>query len=226
MEDVNDDNCVKKRARGDSDLASPEEERVESDPSELSSPYAKRVRKDSDLNSSELNRNDSVESILKSPESTRIPNDILDILDEPDLVTDCDPAILDLDSVIRSFEEEILHPSPTQQPPVVSGSSISGESPPDLGYLFEASDDELGLPPTVSTSDEKIETKTDSEKAVALNEVLGFGDELTNYDSLGLGLGEETQGNVEFVSEEGGLFDFDSADFSEFLYRPESLPAL
>ncbi|PWA43953.1 hypothetical protein CTI12_AA530710 [Artemisia annua] len=60
----------------------------------------------------------------------------------------------DLDSFIKSFEEEISHPPEN----TTSGdrSSESGESRPEIEFLLEASDDELGLPPTESVVNEWV----------------------------------------------------------------------
>ncbi|KAI7979530.1 hypothetical protein LOK49_Contig313G00002 [Camellia lanceoleosa] len=208
MEDVKNENDGKKRARDDSDFDSPEEERVE----------IKKAKGDSEFDSDEFDRFDSAESEPNSPELSRIPDDILDILDEPDsVVTDSDPAIQDLDSVIKSFEEEILHHSLPPPDEIPAALSDSGESQPDLGYLLEASDDELGLPPTVSPSETKIES-IDLGNMNPEAEALGFDNEFPSYDSFGFGIGEETEfSNGEFVTV-GGLFDYDSAEFSEFLY--------
>ncbi|TXG74517.1 hypothetical protein ES288_1Z037800v1 [Gossypium darwinii] len=80
------------------------------------------------------------------PETRHIPEELLNILDDSDPVSGPDPAIQGLDSVIRSFEEEILIPEQVALPETVLD---SGESRPELGFLFEASDDELGLPPSL-----------------------------------------------------------------------------
>ncbi|KAL6994870.1 hypothetical protein U1Q18_005007 [Sarracenia purpurea var. burkii] len=239
MEDVSkEEKTGKKRVRDDSDLDSVEEKRVDSDESELelNLPEAKRVGTDSVvLKSFEFNRVDSAESELNSFESNRIPEDILEILDEPDTVTDSDSAIPNLDSFIKSFEDEILHPSPPHQTPALQVFlEEHGEPQPDLGYLLEASDDELGLPPTFSPSNEQTIAKiaySDSaavaSDAAALTDTFGFEDDLPEYNSFGIGIGEDFRENdgSELVAV-GGLFDCDPADFSEFLYRPGSLHAV
>lgn len=157
-----------------------------------------------------------------SPEVNRIRDDLLDILDD----TDANPSIQELDSFIKSFEEEILHP-PT------------AESQPDLGFLLGASDDELGLPPTFSTSGEGEDGRVEdfhfpSDVVVGLPEISRFEDEIPNYDPYGFGFVGEPEinhnQNAEFVTL-GGLFDHsddgsEPADYSEFLWRPESLPAV
>lgn len=194
MEDSTNENKSNKRVRDDSG----------------SSPELKRSRVDSVADLSGLNRVDSETQEINSPE-TKISDDIIDILDDPD----SEPEIEDLDSVIKSFEEEILNPDPATD---------SGE----LVYLLGASDDELGLPPAFSPSDDGPDHKVSDlvinpPDAVELNENFAFVDELPNYDSFGFGIGEDNGGSVDFVTL-GGLFDY--SDGSEYSWRPESLRAL
>nr|GMC69528.1 uncharacterized protein LOC109164504 [Ipomoea batatas] len=233
-----------KRARDESELdsVSPEPKRVDTkaDPRVNSSDSERfnsegphsgesdRVEVDSAANSDEFN--------LDSPVAMQFRDDILEILDEPDALTERDPVIQDLDLVIKSFEEEILHPAPAEQTVVDLASSHSGESQPDLGFLLEASDDELGLPPTVP-SPEKQGTNDDVADlpagAAVLDNLMGFEGELTSYDSFDLGIDGITEGDnyggnngAEFVTVDG-LFDYsEPSDFAEFSWRPESLPAV
>ncbi|CAK9147733.1 unnamed protein product [Ilex paraguariensis] len=219
MEECNSENNTNKRARDDSQLGpdSPESKRVRND-SEINSSELKQLE-ELEINSAESTDLNSGDSQLDSTETERVRSDILDILDDD---PDNDPEIQDLDTFIKSFEEEILHPTPL--PPA----SESGESQPELGYLLEASDDELGLPPAVSPSGEHPQNETSSSetavpKDVGLANMLGFEDGLQNYDSFVFGIGEGTEGNNEngeFVTLDG-LFDY--ADFS---WQAESLPAL
>ncbi|XP_059454187.1 uncharacterized protein LOC132184532 [Corylus avellana] len=194
----------------------------------------KRTRVDDGVNSPESKRfhADSAESELNSPEAKRIHDDLLNILDDSDVVTDRDSAIQGLDSVIRSFEEEILVPSPAMAAQELT--SDSGESQPELGYLLGASDDELGLPPTAASASgeeariEAVDFETRSSDAVGLDGMLGFENEMRSYDSFEFGIGVDSDihvndGGSEFVPL-GGLFDH--SDVSEFSWRPESLPAL
>ncbi|CBI27029.3 unnamed protein product, partial [Vitis vinifera] len=160
-------------------------------------------------------RDDSDEFELDSPEVKRLRDDLLCILDDSDPLADKDPATHDLASVMKIFEEQISA-SPPRPVPVVDLTSDSGESQPDISFLLEASDDELGLPPSCG-----------------LSEFWGFGDEIPSYDSFEFGFGEtHTVANNygEYVALEG-LFDhsdisFGSTDFSEFSWRHETLPAL
>ena len=206
--------------------------------SDLNSPEPKRIRIDSD-NSTESTLVNSEDSDLNSPETHLSEEDLLNILNDSDIVTDRDPAIQGLDSVIKSFEEEILVPAPAPAvPAVIDQTSDSGESQPELGYLLEASDDELGLPPTTSSGEEvKIEAVDfEASSAVGLDGILlGFENEIPTYDSFEFGIGVDSESNLndnnsEFVAL-GGLFDYsdqsyDPAGDSELLWRPESLPAL
>lgn len=193
-------------------------------PSEANSPVSKLARVDSvpsDGNSDDYG--------VSSPEEKRIHDDFLNFLDEADSV----PAIQDLDSVIRSFEEEIL--APEQAPPVVT--SDASEARPELGFLLEASDDELGLPPSFSAGEEQqkveaIDVKTSGSDAVKLDDMtLGFENEMPSYEPYNFGIGGDSDGgnvNVsnDFITLGGGLFEsYEPADISDSAWRPESLSA-
>lgn len=172
-----------------------------------------------------------------SPEVKRLRDDLLGFLDdsEPDQTTQ------DLDSVMKSLEEEISAPSCSASPapapvPVVDLTSDSGESQPELGYLLEASDDELGLPPSSSSSEEfKEETELVrvSSDSSGIGELWSFDDQILTYDSfeLGTGTGDNfDNNNSDYVAFDGlfGYSDvyFDSSDYSDFSWRSETLPAL
>lgn len=213
---------------GGADSSESSSVRVDSEGCEANSPESKRVRLNPGDDSSEF------DDPVSSPEAKRIQDDLLlSILDDSDAV-----AIQGLDSVIKSFEEEMLVPAPV--PAVLDATSDPGESQPDLGYLLEASDDELGLPPTISAAEEPkieaVEFESSSSDGVGLYGMLGFQNELLSYDSFELGLAVYSDGNIndennEFVTL-GGLFDYSDQSFepaaenSEFLWRQESLPAL
>lgn len=182
-------------------------------------------------------RDDSDEFELDSPEVKRLRDDLLCILDDSDPLADKDPATHDLASVMKIFEEQISA-SPPRPVPVVDLTSDSGESQPDISFLLEASDDELGLPPSWSSSSEELKGEDAkfvqiSTESSGLSEFWGFGDEIPSYDSFEFGFGEtHTVANNygEYVALEG-LFDhsdisFGSTDFSEFSWRHETLPAL
>lgn len=172
---------------------------------------------------------------LSSPE-VLLQEDLLNILDDSDGIADRDPTIHGLDSVIKSFEKEILVPE--------EGLKIESDStvpPTELGYLLEASDDELGLPPSFGSSedesrDEVYELPATSSGAFGFADSLPFDDDMRNYGSLEYGicdqpeLGSGLNGNYSEFGALGGLFDngyvSDGGDVSEFLWHPETLPAV
>ncbi|XP_058088192.1 uncharacterized protein LOC131235094 [Magnolia sinica] len=185
---------------------------------ETESRNRKRVRVDSD---------DLLEFHTESPEfpeAKRFHADLLEILDDADTAGDRNE---DLVTVMKSFEEEIT----SSFPPPPASASDSGESQPDLGYLLEASDDELGLPPTASSG---AETEEDilrgPSETFGFGQIWGFDDEIPSYDALEFGIREVKENEEEpFVFE--GLFDYSDvdygqSDFSEVSWRTESLPAL
>ena len=177
------------------------------------------------INNKKRVRDDSPDSESDSAEVKRLRENLLDFLDDSDSV----PTIQDLDSVMKSFEEEI---SPV---PVVDLTSESGESQPDLGYLLEASDDELGLLPSGNSSSEEVKKDVETElirvssDSSGIGEFWGFEDQIPSYDSFELGAGDGYNNTSEYV-EFNGLFEysdvyFDSSDFSDPTWRHETLPA-
>ncbi|KAK2397597.1 hypothetical protein QL285_059156 [Trifolium repens] len=184
----------------------------------------------SDVTSSELEsqltRVDSgSHSVFDS--DVQLQDEIFHMLDDADNVpeqTERDSAVMGLDSVIKSFEEEIFAPGfePGQTHPVqVAGSG-------ELGYLFEASDDELGLPPTVVSSDEP--GRVEPEK-VDLTGFVGFDDDdFSGFDGFGFEIGLLSECDVNnggaggFVTGDG-LFEY-GEPVSDVLWRSESLQAM
>ncbi|KAF5730358.1 hypothetical protein HS088_TW20G00731 [Tripterygium wilfordii] len=196
-----------------------EDEEVDSPESRLT-----RVASDADSADSKRLRSDSGEET----EAKKIQEDLLDILDDSD---DRDPAIQGLESVMKSFEEEILVPAGT-----VEGKGY--ESQPDLGFLLEASDDELGLPPSSSSGEEQKAEALDLDFAAGgFGGILEFEDQLPYYDSFEFGIVGDSANNanyndsVDFMAL-GGLFDYSDgscqpADVSEIPWRTaESLSSL
>ncbi|KAG6589552.1 hypothetical protein SDJN03_14975, partial [Cucurbita argyrosperma subsp. sororia] len=152
---------------------------------------------------------------LDSFQANLIQDDLLKILDDVDAYIDRELEIQDLDSVIRSFEKEIQVPVPSVQP--------------ELGFLLEASDDELGLPP----AGEKEETEAVNFAAEFLGSggmkgILGLEDEtVPNYCWLE-NLRSENEWNREEEEEVvvlGGLFDHTDVA-TELAYRSETMPCL
>ncbi|CAL9106673.1 unnamed protein product [Musa textilis] len=171
-------------------------------------------------------REDSDES--ESPEVKRLRADLLlDLLDD-------DPGVGNhgLESVIRSLEKEIASPSPhsklQQETSVLAGQ-------PELGYLLEASDDELGLPPTAaaSSADEDVgAAEAAALGTVAEPEGAGFGQMWGFEDPIESYRGFCLEREITMVAEEDELVsDYPEEvasgpyDPSDLLWRPESLPA-
>jgi len=170
-----------------------------------------------DLLEERLTRTDSVGNKrvrdgldLDSPDVKRLRDDLFDD-------SGLDPVSQDLDSVMKSFVNELS---------TTTAALSSGETQPDLGYLFEASDDELGLPPPLTppqtllppSSEETEETVTELVRASSdsseVGELCGFEDHVTEFGPCDLG--------------DDGLFEYfdgclDSGDL--FSWRPEFLPA-
>ncbi|KAJ0256817.1 hypothetical protein HA466_0077920 [Hirschfeldia incana] len=164
-------------------------------------------------------RDESEDTVIDSPEVKRLRDDLFDVLDD----SDPEPVSQELDSVMKSFEDE-LSSTVTQ---------VAGETQPDLGYLLEASDDELGLPPVspvpVAKEVETTETLTDLVRASSVSsgvdELWEFEDHISNYGSLDFGSGVGDGGDYVAVD---GLFEFsdDGLDAGDlFSWRSESLPA-
>ncbi|KAM7267391.1 hypothetical protein ACFE04_009557 [Oxalis oulophora] len=155
------DNIKKKRVRDNDSVATQAETKL-----------ARVSSENSVVTSTELHQVDSDDSVVNSPVVKLAQDEILSILDD----AETEPTIQGLDSVIRSFEEEIL----------VSPAAIcSGESFTELGYLLEASDDELGLPPSFSSGDDGRLTSPGIEGLKGVT-TLGYESELPSYDSFEL----------------------------------------
>ncbi|KAL8035196.1 hypothetical protein ABFS82_12G078600 [Erythranthe guttata] len=159
---------------------------------------------------------EETESDTDSPEVKRLRESLLDGLDD-----DSELCTLnhDLDSFMKSFEDEITVGAGVPENDVVDLTSDSGESRPDLGYLLEASDDELGIPPPAGLEDEfrpeLVRVESDSSE---------FGGEFwenPGYDSFGYG----EAGNDDVALD--GFFDYYDTGFGsgDIPRRPESLPA-
>ncbi|KAL3830951.1 hypothetical protein ACJIZ3_019753 [Penstemon smallii] len=169
---------------------------------------------------------DESESDIDSPEVKRLKENLLDSFDDDSEFCTINQ---DLDSFMKSFEEEITA-SPSAAgggaaAEVVDLTSETGESQPELGYLLEASDDELGLPPTTTSSPVGLRTELDR---VEFDTLGGEFWENPSYDPFGFGFGEtdnygDGNGDVAF----DGLFDYSDMGFgsNEFLWRPETTPA-
>ncbi|KAG2261499.1 hypothetical protein Bca4012_013758 [Brassica carinata] len=147
-------------------------------------------------------RHELDELVINSPDVKRLRDDLFDDSGH-------DPATPDLDSLMKSFEDELSNTT----------ARASGETQPDLGYLFEASDDELGLPPPPPPPPPSEETKetelarASSDSSEVVVELCGFEEPVADFGSFEL---------------DDGLFEYsdvclDSGDL--FSWRPETLPA-
>ncbi|KAJ8773063.1 hypothetical protein K2173_028240 [Erythroxylum novogranatense] len=217
----------KKRAPDDSASDSPESKirRVHSAESQVNSSDLIQIPVESD-DSHSIPDGPSDNSV-DSSNAKWIQDDLLNFIDESD-----ESAIQGLDSVIKSFEEEIL--LPTTAPETMSAAEVnfSDGSQPDLGYLLEASDDELGLPPTFPSGEEgKIRAAdlivASGSEASFVGEMLALEDAMQNYNSFEFEMGCDSDGyngsyddSGDFVSL-GGLFDH-----SDGSYAPAEMWAL
>lgn len=195
-----------------------------------------------ELSSSRKRVRDELEdSRFDSPEVKRIKEDLLENFDDTDFFT----ASHELDSFMKSFEKEISSSgstlaeesaAATASAAVVDLTSESGDSQPELGYLLEASDDELGIPPSTSDveKDESV-SRVPTNSAELSNELWRYDEGIPNFDSFEFGIGDggsyynnnnNTLGGGEYVALDG-LFDYSDVGFgsSDYLWRPETLPA-
>ncbi|KNA24409.1 hypothetical protein SOVF_015980 [Spinacia oleracea] len=160
-------------------------------------------------------RVDSAESHWDTDfEAKRIKEDLLSLLNDSELVPERDSVSQDLDSVIRSFEEEITGPgSPSSPANLIDLTSNSGDSMLELGQF---SDDVL----------EKTETRV-ADGLMGIGEFWDFPSVLPGYDSFGLGIeyGQD-HGISEYVALDG-IFDYSDVNLgSDFKLRPETMPAI
>lgn len=201
----------------------------------------KRVRDESDSDSNSNSNSpdsakhprvetDSSESHRVESDEFRVDPDLLNMLNDAENVTERDPTVQvhGLDSVIKSFEEEIFAPAPN---PNLAPEPEPEDFKPNLGYLLEASDDELGLPPTVVPSedakkDESTESGRVGPEGVDLTGFLGFEDDIRNYEGFGLMGYDDVEDNGGGYVTIDGLFDHAEPGAADILWRSESLQAM
>jgi hypothetical protein len=148
------------------------------------------------------------------------PEDLLDMLDDVD--TDA-AAAGDLASVMRSLEEEIS-----------AGELEVGPPQPELGFLLEASDDELGLPPAGGsyTSSEDNAGAGEQEDAAGVfgAQIWGFEDEIdgSGYGYGGVTSSPEAAAAAAAAAAEWGDDGFDAGlfGFGDESFGPSDLDAL
>lgn len=132
---------------------------------------------------------------------------LLGILDD-DCGADAGGPVDDLATVMRSLEREIALAA-SASPPLPSLPALA-----DLGYLLEASDDELGIPPAAS-EEEPLGEEAEAAAAVAAmwfgdDEMGGFG---YGYGDGGLGFGFVGYGDGEGVGfDHFAPFDYERDD--------------
>ncbi|KAM3198090.1 hypothetical protein ACQJBY_073283 [Aegilops geniculata] len=152
------------------------------------------------------------------------PEDLLDLLDD-----DADAAAAgDLASVMRSLEEEIC--AGDLAPPQ-----------PELGFLLEASDDELGLPPAAgassTSSDDAGGWEPEEPAGVFGEQIWGFEDEIDGaYAFGGVASSPEAAAAAAAAAAEwgddgfdAGLFGFGDESFGPSdlaVLRQETMPAV
>jgi hypothetical protein len=204
--------------------------RVRDDDSDADSYESKRVLRvdsGSDDNSSgscvDSDGSEPVQVETDSYEVNEIKDEILNILDETENVT----TVQGLDSLIKSFEDEILAPGQDLNPTHVP---VSDDLNPNLGYLLEASDDELGLPPTVTPNEEKELPETNDSGRVGpdgvdLSGFFWFEEDIRNNEAFGFmgydAVADDNGGGYVTID---GLFDY--ADSGDLLWRSETLQAM
>jgi len=151
------------------------------------------------------------------------PEDLLDMLDD---VVDTDAAAAgDLASVMSSLEEEIC-----------AGELDVGPPQPELGFLLEASDDELGLPPAGGsyTSSDDYAGAGEPEAAgdgVFGAQIWGFEDEIDGAADYGFGAvtsSPEAAAAAAAAAAEWGDDGFDAGlfGFGDDSFGPSDLAAL
>lgn len=151
---------------------------------------------------------------LDSAVVKRLRDDLLGVCDDSGL----DSAGRDLDSVMRSFQDEISAPSTsiTSPPVVIDLTSDSSESQSELGYLLGASDGELGLPPSTAASvKEAAELARVPSYLSGIGDLWGFEtfyDQIPSYDFEYGGAIEDPEGEYA-VAFDDGLFRFSDGCF-------------
>jgi len=167
----------------------------------------------------------------------RVADIILEILDDDDddVGSGGDSAVDNLAHVMKSLEEEITAPVTAE---VVDA---AGARQLDLGYLLEASDDDLGLPPPADGPS----SSSPSTDGGYVAEVVGDGLEMADFDRVwrfedeispgpyeGLEQGIPTDFYDDGVIFDGGLFGYSDemgcgpSDYEDGFWRTESQPAI
>ncbi|KAL5219743.1 hypothetical protein ABZP36_024456 [Zizania latifolia] len=141
------------------------------------------------------------------------PEDLLDMLDDDN---DAAGVAGDLVSVMRSFEEEIA---------AGDAGDAAGATQPELGFLLEASDDELGLPPATASSSEEAGAGDPEEAVVFGGQIWGFEDELGG-GYVGYGVTSPEAAAAAATEWDDGGFDAGLFGFVDEPCAPSDLAAL
>lgn len=159
---------------------------------------------------------------VEAAEAKRIrPEDLLDMLED-----DADAAApgADLASVMRSLEEEI-EISAGEFPDL---EALATAPQPELGFLLEASDDELGLPPAAGGG-------SDSSSDAGAGDLAGFGEQIWGFEDdidggAGVTSSPEAAAAAAAAAAEWGDDGFDAGlfgfEFAEANFGPSDLEIL
>lgn len=157
------------------------------------------------------------------PGAKRLREDLLLDDDDDDEGEDAVAGEQDIASVMKSLEEEIAMPGKGK------GGEAAAEQP-DLGFLLEASDDELGLPPppaASSSSDEAAAAPAAEVEAVGFGQMWELADDFDAYYGMGVFVGVRPEEMPAAEAEEAAGFDGGFLfDFADSLWPSESLPAI
>ncbi|RRT44898.1 hypothetical protein B296_00055483 [Ensete ventricosum] len=165
----------------------------------------------------------------ESQEAKRLRDDLfLHVHDD-----DAEAGDEDIASVMKSLEEEIALSSPPPPPPPTR--ALVKTDQPDLGFLLEASDDELGLPPpALSSSDDGGEAPAADDPAaegvavegVVFGQIWGLDDDISGYDGFDFGIGPDDRVVATEAAEDGLLYDGGLFDYADVLFAPSDFPDL
>ncbi|KAJ8492410.1 hypothetical protein OPV22_014131 [Ensete ventricosum] len=165
----------------------------------------------------------------ESQEAKRLRDDLfLHVHDD-----DAEAGDEDIASVMKSLEEEIALSSPPPPPPPTR--ALVKTDQPDLGFLLEASDDELGLPPpALSSSDDGGEVPAADDPAaegvavegVVFGQIWGLDDDISGYDGFDFGIGPDDRVVATEAAEDGVLYDAGLFDYADVLFAPSDFPDL
>lgn len=128
----------------------------------------------------------------------------------------------ELELFMKNFDEGISSGGVAGTGPltVVDSTSETGESNSELGYLLEASDDELGLPPYNEEVENAAWSRVESPKLSGDELSWNIEPDFPSYEFFEINCGDY---NYDYVTLDG-LFDYSDVGFglSDLTWRPES----